>query len=145
MTDLFQESVRRRSGPRGPLALLLVVLATAVPAGCGGNSGPPRFKLSGSVTRAGKPIPAGRVVFEPDASKENKGPAAYASIKDGRYETPRGKGTVGGPHVVRIAGTDGVPGSETPQGMMLFSEYRTTAELPKEDSTKDFDVPATHR
>lgn len=114
----------------------------AVVVGCGGPAGPARYDLSGAVTFGGKPVPAGRVVFEPDGDKGNAGPAAYAPISAGRYATPRGKGTVGGPHVVRITGTDGVPTPELPQGRMLFAEYRTTVDLPREASTKDFDVPA---
>lgn len=127
--------------------LLGIGAALLVPAlaGCGGPAGPPRYTLSGTVTHGGKAVPAGRIVFEPDGSKGNSGPAAYAEIEGGRFQTPSGKGTIGGPHRVRIAGFDGSGGGESPEGRPLFAEFLTTAELPKENGTRDFDVPATHR
>jgi hypothetical protein len=50
-------------------------------------------------------------------------------------------GTVGGPHLVRILGLDGIPRGELVNGSPLFPEYNTTADLPKEDTTLDFEVP----
>lgn len=135
-------------GPFRPrrLATAGLLLCAAILLGCSGDSGPPRYKVSGTVTYAGKPIPSGRIVLEPDPAQGNKGPAAYASIQNGHYETPEDKGCVGGPHIVRISGTDGKPGPETPQGMPLFfPEYRDKYDFPKEDTTKDFHVPARPR
>ena len=88
-------------------------------------------------------MPAGTIVFEPDATKGNKGAAGYAKIKEGRYDTSAAecRGTVGGPHLVRIRGLDGIPRGEVLGGMQVFPEYSTTADLPQQDSTKDFDVP----
>jgi len=128
----------------GTTALALGVLLAC---GCGGGGGkgggPARYDVSGSVTYAGKPVPAGSITFQPDKAKGNSGPAGFAEIKNGKYDTHSGgKGTIGGPHLVEIAGFDGVksPGSE--QGKELFPEFATTADLPKERTTKDFDVPA---
>ena len=84
--------------------------------GCSGSSGPPRYPVEGSVTYDGKPVPAGQIVFEPDSTAGNQGPASYATIDHGRFATPRGKGTVGGPHRVRITGTDGQASGESPHG-----------------------------
>lgn len=117
-----------------------LVLFAAVFAGCGGEK---IYQLSGNVTFQGKPVPAGQIVFEPDTTAGNSGPAAFAKIKEGRYDTRilEGRGTVGGPHLVRILGLDGVPRGELLNGMPLFPEYSTTADLPKKDGTQDFDVP----
>jgi hypothetical protein len=112
-----------------------------VAAGCG--RGERLYHLSGKVTFAGKPVPKGTIVFEPDTSRGNQGSAAFAQIIDGRYDTRsgEGKGTVGGPHLVRILGLDGIPRGELVNGSPLFPEYTTTADLPRADATLDFDVP----
>lgn len=111
--------------------------------GCGQRA-PTLYHVSGTVTFGGKPVPAGSIVFEPDTSKGNQGPAGFASIKDGKYDTrDAGRGTVGGPHVVRITGLDGVPAEELPQGTPLFPEYTTEIDMPKKNATQDFDVPIT--
>jgi len=121
-----------------------VLLTGCLPlAGCGDRSG--RFNVSGKVTFDGKPIPAGRIYFDPDGSKGNRGLQGSAEIKDGQYDTARSrKGTTGGPVIVRIEGADGVrTDDDHPNGKPLFPTYETTAELPKEPTTKDFDVPAS--
>ena len=114
-------------------------------AGCGSAGGPARFDLSGTVTYAGKPLPAGYLVFSPDTSQGNKGPGAQADIKDGRYQTPAGQGTIGGPHVVTISGFDGVAfgdgPAKNPMGKPLFTSCQVKADLPKEAGTQDFTVP----
>lgn len=122
--------------------LLAAVFLTA---GCGGPTGPERYQVSGSVQYEGKPVPVGTIVFEPDSSKGNSGPACYAQITAGRYMSESGKGVIGGPHVVRIDGADGVPADEMPQGQPLFPEYQTTIDLPKADSTQDFVVPMSRK
>ncbi len=124
----------------------LIWLLTCLMIGCGGHDGPERFSVSGTVTFHGKPVPAGYVYFTPDASRGNKGPQGYAEINNGRYTTAAsGKGTVGGPHKVRISGFDGIPvqGHEQmlEKGRPLFTEYETTVDLPKESTAKDFAVP----
>jgi hypothetical protein len=113
--------------------------------GCGA-SGPRRFRISGTVTHAGKPIPAGRIVFEPDTARGGAGPQGFAVIQNGRYDTGRAgaQGAIGGPTVVRIDGFDGRPhGEDTPPlGAPLFPDtYVQTLDLPQKDSTLDFNVP----
>ncbi len=117
-------------------AIVLVLLLS----GCGGEK---IYHLSGAVTFQGKPVPAGHIVFEPDTSAGNSGAASFATIKDGRYDTRslNGHGSVGGPHHVRILGLDGIPRGELLNGMPVFPEYSTTADLPKADATQEFDVP----
>ncbi len=131
---------------------LVVILACGL-MGCGGGSDEPvRFQSSGAVTFDGKPIPAGDIFFMPDGSKDNKGAPGFAKIVDGKYDTSAegGKGHVGGPMIVKIEGQDpaaqGKENSKDTSGeeviKSLFPPYETTADLPKEDGTKDFAVPA---
>jgi hypothetical protein len=120
-------------------ASVLVILFAALLLGCGSEK---IHDLSGTITFKGKPVPAGHIVFEPDTSAGNSGAAGFATIKGGQYDTRifEGRGTVGGPHHVRILGLDGVPRGELLNGMPVFPEYSTTADLPKEDATQDFEV-----
>ncbi len=112
--------------------------------GGGGGDGPPRFDVSGSVTFNSQPVPFGRIVFDPDTAAGNKGPQGFAEIRDGRYDTRTGRGIVGGAHVVRISGfgKDPKTGNEDNPVPALFPDYQTKVELPKQESTQDFEVPA---
>lgn len=111
-------------------------------AGCGGaGNGPVRYELSGNATYQGRPIRGGRILFAPDTNQGNKGPGSVADITHGEFRTRRGKGTVGGPHVVTIYGEDGTMATEEHDNA-LFPPYKTHLDLPKEDATRDFDVPA---
>jgi hypothetical protein len=122
---------------------LLPAIISLVMLGCG-TDGPQRYRLQGTITYDGKPVPAGTIIFEPDASQKNDGPQGLATIHDGVFDSARGgKGTVGGPHRVTILGCDGTSISETsPQGKPLFEPYITTADLPKKNGKLDFDVPS---
>lgn len=122
--------------------LLLLALATLL--GCGGESGPPRYDVSGVVTYKGQPIPAGTIQFNPDASKNNRGPSGAATIKDGKFDTAlEGRGTIGGPHRVLIEAYDGnaQPELELPHGRPLFYGYQTEIDLPKEATQIEIEVP----
>jgi hypothetical protein len=119
--------------------------------GCGQKGG--TYHVSGSVTFNGNPVPAGKIYFMPDNSKGNSGATGYANIVDGKYDTAAdgGKATVGGAMIVRIEGFD--PSSQAPNdkkdtsgeevAKTLFPTHQTTVDLPKEKTTKDFDVPAS--
>ncbi len=121
------------------LALGLGFLLVA--AGCG-SSGPPRYPISGKVTHGGQPVPGGSVMLIPDTTQGNTGPATSVAIKNGQYDSSlEGIGHVGGPHVVKITGLDGNTSPEFPMGLPQFPEYELKADLPKETSVKDFDVP----
>jgi hypothetical protein len=121
---------------------LLVAGSLLFLAGCGGGSdGPQRYRLSGTVAHAGKPVPSGSVSFIPDTSKGNSGPGGRAPIQDGRFDSAEGTGHVGGPHIVTVTGMDGVPDVDLPRGRRLFPSYKITLDLPKEDSTHDIEVP----
>jgi hypothetical protein len=129
-----------RLGQRFGLALAaggLLVLA-----GCG-ESGPPRYDLSGKVTHGGQPVPAGSVTLVPDTSKGNSGPAGSAEIKGVQYDTSQGgTGHVGGPHRVKITGLTGETSEdEFAIETRLFPDYEVELDLPKEKATQDIDVP----
>lgn len=122
-------------------ASLVVTIASVT--GCGGSS-MKSYNVSGDVTFDGAPLPRGTIQFLPDAAKGNKGPAGFANVVDGKFDTKTsGKGTVGGPHKVVISGFDGKadPSAELLLGNQLFGDYRTDADLPMEDGTQNFDVP----
>ena len=123
------------------MPVVAIGLATLL-AGCG-EKGPARQDVSGKVTFNGQPVPAGQIVFEPDSAAGNKGPAGFAEISDGQYDTARaGQGTVGGPHVARITGLEGKPvGNATVNP--LFNTYEARVDLGDGASTQDFDVPAS--
>jgi hypothetical protein len=122
----------------------MALLAVLVCCGCG-DGAPARYDVSGTVTLDGSPVPGGSITFEPDRSKGNQGPAGYAKIKDGKYDTSgEGSGTIGGPHIVKITGLGGETDPDLfPEGMPLFPEYQTSVDLPEEETTQDFDVPAS--
>ena len=116
------------------------VLAAVGAAACK-PSGPVRYRLDGAVTFAGKPVPMGKIYFDPVG--QPGAPNGFTDIVDGRYDTDKvGKGVAGGKTSVRIQGhskegADAISGYGPP----LFQEYTTTVELPPADSTMDFDVP----
>src|SRR5262245_29789774 len=86
------------------LRFLFIVFASLAIFGCG-SDGPPRYRVHGMVTYEGKPVPAGTIIFEPDASQKNDGPQGLATIHAGLFDSAKGgKGTVGGPHRVTILG-----------------------------------------
>lgn len=115
----------------GRLAVAACVTALAC-AGCGSES--KGHRVSGKVTFKGQPVAVGKIYFTPDASKKNEGMPGYAAVRDGSYDTSAkgSQGVGGGPMIVRIEGYD---------GEKLIFVYDTTADLPAESSTKDFDVP----
>jgi hypothetical protein len=109
-----------------------------------------RYEISGKIAQEGKAIPTGYISFTPDKAKGNQGPGVSASIIDGQYKTLPGEGTVGGPHVVAIVASDGIPIEygegipPNPAGHPLFPKYELSIDLPNQVDTHDFDVPASH-
>lgn len=90
------------------------------------------------------------MLFAPDHDKGNNGPGAKAGIMNGSYSMMPGEGMVGGPHVVTIVGTDGIPfdqggGIMNPMGKPLFPEFKASFDLPRKSGTFDFDVPGGKR
>lgn len=142
----MKQSTNQRSAATAPyiafVSLLIVGLVISV--GCGPRGGEGRYRVSGKVTHGGQPVPAGQIIFEPDAEKGNSGPQGFAEIHNGLYDTNlfEGKGTVGGPHRVLVSGFDRFSKDETDTVKQLFPEYSTALDLPKGESTQDIDVPA---
>jgi hypothetical protein len=138
----------KRPDSKATVALTAFLAAGALFAESGCRSeGPGRYPVSGEVTYQGEPVPAGTILFAPDTSKGNDGPGTFVEFTDGHYQTPRGKGTVGGPHRVYIVGYTGTPdpSGESPRGLPLFPEYVTEADLPREEATVDFEIPRARR
>jgi len=110
--------------------ILCVGLMSCV--GCGDDG---KYKVSGSVTFNGNPIPKGEIRFTPN--KGNKGPPVLVFIKEGKYETPKDKGLVGGSYQLRVSGFEAAVESKDPSapdaGKQLFKIYREDVEFPKED------------
>lgn len=137
---------RRRLAVRSTsLGLWMLVLSAAlmVQAGCR-DLGVRVYHVSGTVTFQGRPVPIGRVGFFPDATAGNRGPAGFAPIRNGAYDTrDGGRGTVGGPHRVTIWGGDGQmqADAESVFGRPLFQECSQAVDLPRGDATVNFDVP----
>jgi hypothetical protein len=120
---------------------VLTVGSVLVQSGCS-PSGPTRYHLTGKVTLSGEPVPAGQIFFDPDIAKGNDGPAGFAFIKNGEFDTRLdGRQHIGGPHEIRIQAFDGKPGNELPLGRMMVPEFNTTAELPKSNGKQDFEIP----
>jgi len=107
--------------------------------GCGPSTS--TIHIHGVVTYDGRPIPTGTIYFEPDMKAGNSGPGSLAIITNSKYDTSAALGVVGGPHVIRIEGYDGIAHGDNLDGKPLFPAYETTAELPTRTSAIDFDVP----
>ena len=78
----------------------IAVVSTTLLFGCG-QSGPPRFEVSGTITVDGIPVPSGTIGFLPDGVD---GPAAGGQITDGSYKIKASQGPTKGPHKVEIRG-----------------------------------------
>lgn len=120
----------------------LWLTALVLLAGCSGDRDDSRHDLSGRVTYAGKPVPAGRIVFSPDDAQGNQGPATIADIKDGRYRTRAGKGAVAGAYVVTVYGTNGMTATEA-RDNALFPPYRLQLTIDAENTSYDIVIPAS--
>jgi len=123
---------------RVDLALFAVLLFATV-AGCGGDDGPPRYRVSGTVTHRGEPVPVGVIQFTPDGSQGNNGPPGFAEIKDGKFDTEiSGKGAIGGPHLIMVDAFNGknINPDFNPNGDTLVSAYQKRVELKQDTETR---------
>lgn len=113
-----------------------VIAALAGLAGCAKSDAPTRYRISGTVTLDGQPIPYGEMRFTPDRTKQSSGPEGIAPIRDGKYDTamPGGMGIAGGPTIIQVNGMTG-PGGKT------LCEYPMPVDLPCADGTHDIAVP----
>jgi hypothetical protein len=139
--------IKIRSEGRLTIGLLAVATALLLVAGCGGPKEPPRYNLSGKVTYRGAAVPHATIFFLPDRAKGNNGPAFSAPIIAGAYQTLPGRGPTGGPYQALITSLDPSGAQNTgphnmPPAEPLFPQFQVSIELPKQDSTHDFVVPA---
>lgn len=140
----------RRNGLFSRLVWIGASLGTLSLLGCGGDG---TYHVSGKVTFKGQPVPAGKVFFLPDGTKGNSGPAGYADIKDGEYNTASGgKKAKAGAIIFAVEGFDPksppkkIDRKADPEGeittTILFARYEKQIELPTAASTQNIDVPA---
>ena len=90
-------------------------------------------------------MPAGRIDFLPDTARGGDGPAGFAAITAGRFDTRAGgRGVAAGPYLALVRGTDGKPGpvdgEETGRPLFPTFTFPFAAE-PK--ATLRIDVPTT--
>jgi len=92
-----------------------LVAGFLVLAGCQGPSDTlPREAISGTVTLDGKPLPAGRIEFQPSGQAETT--AASGGITDGSYRIRQDEGPVPGTYKVSV--TSAVTTAKPPPGAM---------------------------
>ncbi len=122
--------------------VLMVCLAGVCAIGCG-RSVPKTYRVRGTVTFNGSPVPAGRIDFMPDARRGNSAMAGFAKIVGGAYDTAAGGiGSAGGPMNVLVSGYEPVAGTSE-RSRALFLDHVITAELPAADSSFNVEVPAS--
>jgi hypothetical protein len=117
----------------------LVAVAVLCSAGC---SRADRWDLSGKVTYGGQPVTQGHITFDPIKPGAGGG---FARIVDGVYDTrQQGRKHPGGPHNVTVAAYRGLKNPNNPDSdvALLFPAYEVEVDVPTEESTMDFDVPA---
>ncbi len=86
------------------LVLMLTLLVAVV--GCGGgDTGPQRAAVEGTVTLDGERLIQGIVRFVPNSTGKNLSPAVQTTIKDGVFQLSRAEGPVVGKHRVEIEST----------------------------------------
>ncbi len=112
-------------------------------AGCGSGDTVRKFHVSGNVTFKGSPVPSGTIIFDPDRASGNSAPQGVAEIIDGKFDTSKGEGVVGGAYQVIINGFNGKPDvtNESSEIKPLFPENKRKVDLPQKTTTMDFDIP----
>lgn len=82
----------------------LLVAASVLMAGCGGQPEVPRAAVTGTVTVDGTPLPKGKIIFTP--AEGNASLIATAQVVEGRFETREAFGPILGMQRVEIISTD---------------------------------------
>jgi hypothetical protein len=127
-----REAMKRKDFPIEKLAVLAFLALVA--AGCGGGT-QQGIHVSGKVTFQKKPVPYGKIFFNP--AYAGGGTTGYAEISNGQYNTnaAKGKAVPHGTVAVMIHGYDAAD-----QKKMLF-RHEIQIVLDQSATTKDFDVP----
>ena len=84
--------------PRSEFPVVFLFLLALAAGGCGGEDGPARAAVSGTVTAGGAPVAAGTVTFTPVGG----GPRTSATLTDGSFAVPAAGGPVVGEHRVTV-------------------------------------------
>jgi hypothetical protein len=115
-------------------ALLLVLSAPVLVAGCGLSDELPREAVFGTVTLNGQPLKKATIVFEPSLI----GPTAGATglVLDGRYNIARARGAVPGEYRVLIFASQ----AEAVPAKTEVSEDSPSAPPPKEPIPAKYNV-----
>jgi hypothetical protein len=127
--------------------LHLAVIAPLFALGCG-DSGPPRYRISGTVSYEGKPVPFGAIIFQPNTMEKNGGPNGVAEIIDGAFDTRvSGQGFSGGPQIVIVQAFDGtnIHPDYNPYGLSLGSSYNEPHDLPNGEAVLNIELTERKR
>lgn len=117
----------------GLACLVALVLLSAC-----GDTGPKRYRVSGTVTYKSQPLKAGLINFLPEGGEATAG---GSSISDGKYEIAAARGLIAGKYKVSISAPSGggavkegempgVSGKETRE--TLPARYNASTELTAE-------------
>jgi hypothetical protein len=120
---------------------VFVACFTVLVAGCPSKPVP----VSGKVTRAGAPLPAGYITFEPDAASGTTGPGATTTIADGVFTMPPNHALTPGKYLVRIGPPLLGSGMDAKLAATAFKPWETTAEIPSGGAALNFDVPVDEK
>ena len=81
-------------------AVLILLGLLLLPCGCGGEPGPVRLPVHGTVTMASGERLNGSITFLP--AEGQSGPSATTKLEEGKYEFDRTNGPTAGPHTVKM-------------------------------------------
>ncbi len=104
-------------------------------AGCGGDSGPRRVTVSGSVEVDGKAMESGTIRFLP--SGDNRGAACAGVIQGGGYRLSGDSGPIAGIYRVQIVMSPSPSGGKlagTPSAELPRSEWHQSVTVPDQSS-----------
>ncbi|MFO0825712.1 MAG: hypothetical protein U0792_21755 [Gemmataceae bacterium] len=101
--------------------------------------------VSGKVTRAGAPLPAGYITFEPDAASGTTGPGATTTISDGVFTMPPNHALTPGKYLVRIGPPLLGSGMDAKLAATAFKPWESTAEIPSGGAALTFEVPVDEK
>jgi hypothetical protein len=118
------------NGRCSAVAAVLTLVGMTVLSGCGGGGeeGPERYEVSGTVNYKTQPVASGTITFDP--APGNDAPQGYAPIVDGNFDTAAegGKGVTGGQYNITVNAPGFKYTSPTP------------VDLPKEASKQHLDL-----
>jgi hypothetical protein len=128
--------------PRMTNAMFLCLcLLLTVSLGCG-PAKEKVYRVHGSVSFKGKPVPKGNVFFDPDMSKGTSGKQGFAAIVNGKYDTSAsdGDGIAKGAYVIRVQAFDGKELPDYPFGNALTTEYVVKKDFQEDENLFDITI-----